>query len=59
MDTTDFMDHIINQHGFGTGDATADALGLSSPATRAYHAYLHRERPSEQDHTHTKEDLGS
>jgi hypothetical protein len=57
MRTDEFMDHVIKQHGMGSGDPMGDALGLSSPATRAYHKHLHEEHAEEQTHTHRPEDL--
>jgi hypothetical protein len=57
MDTQQFMEHVISMHGMGSRDPMGDAMGLSSPATRAYHRHLHEIKQDEQDHTHPKEDL--
>lgn len=53
--TADFIDHITGSHGFGTGDPMTDVTGLTSPATRAYHAHLHQ--GGQQNHTHDEAEL--
>lgn len=55
MDIVEYVRHLITEHGFGTGDAISDAIGLSSPATKAYHKFLHETR----QFAHTHEEIVS